>query len=130
MGRLAGRPVFGVMGRSAGRSILSILMAFGLLCGPALNPGLAQDTAGTVPETEGACLDAGGRWERGGLGGQLLCFLPTPDAGQACSAADDCSGFCLVESGTETGTCSAETPMFGCFSYVDLDGAEVTLCID
>jgi len=105
-----------------GRRILSTLMALVVLTGAAW----AQGTEAPVPETEGACLDAGGRWERGGLGGRLLCFLPTPDAGKACTTADDCTGFCLAE----TGSCSAETPMFGCFTIVDLDGAEPTLCID
>ena len=59
-----------------------------------------------------------------------VAFSARKDAGKACQAAEDCSGFCLVETGAETGTCSPETPMFGCFAYVDLDGAEVTLCID
>lgn len=113
------------MNRAVFATVLALIVALGATSGPVL----AQD-AGAPPETESACAVAGGRWERGGLGGQYTCFLPTPDAGKACRAAEDCSGFCLLESGAETGTCSAETPMFGCFAYVDLDGAEVTLCID
>ncbi|MCB1338703.1 MAG: hypothetical protein KDK10_15035 [Maritimibacter sp.] len=82
--------------------------------------------AETVPETEPACAAAGGRWERAGLARQTLCILPTADAGQACETAADCSGFCLAE----TGTCSAEAPIFGCFDVKDLDGATLTLCVD
>lgn len=115
-------------GRGMGRAVFSTVLALVMWTGAAIGPVSAQDAG--APETETACSDAGGRWDRGGLGGQFTCFLPTPDAGKACTAAEDCSGFCLVESGAGTGSCSAETPMFGCFAYVDLDGAEVTLCID
>lgn len=80
----------------------------------------------TPPETEAACLDAGGRWALGGLSGRPLCFLPTPDAGQACTTGADCTGFCLAE----TRTCTEVTPYFGCFGMIDLDGYEATLCVD
>lgn len=98
----------------------------GLGSGLAPGPAAGQTLEGVVPETEAACVDAGGRWERGGLAGRLLCVLPTPDAGKACTTAEDCTGFCLAQ----TGTCSTESPMFGCFAIVDLDGAAVTICID
>lgn len=112
------------------RAVFTTVVSLFIAAGAASGPVLAQEVGGPPPETEGACGEAGGRWDRGGLGGQYTCFVPTPDAGKACQAAEDCSGFCLVETGAETGTCSPETPMFGCFAYVDLDGAEVTLCID
>lgn len=79
-----------------------------------------------VPVDEVACVAAGGRWSPGGLSPRPVCFLPTPDAGQACSAAGDCSGFCLAESRS----CSPEQPRFGCFAILDEHGAEVTLCVD
>lgn len=104
------------------RMTLTILLAGLVFTGPARAQALDE----AVPETETGCLEAGGRWDRGGLAGQFLCFLPSPDAGKACTTAEDCSGFCLVE----TGTCSPETPLFGCFAIRELDGAEVTLCID
>lgn len=104
------------------KMIPMILLAGLVLTGPALG----QETQAPVPETDASCRDAGGRWERGGLAGRFLCFLPTPDAGRACTTAQDCSGFCLAE----TGTCSTESPMFGCIAIFDLDGAEVTICID
>lgn len=104
------------------RKIVTMMLA----CVALLGPARAQTADDAVPETEAACVEAGGRWERGGVTGQLLCFLPTPDAGKACTTAEECSGFCLAE----TMTCSAETPMFGCFAIIDLDGAEVTICID
>lgn len=105
---------------------LAIPLACISLMGPLIGPVQAQTADAAAPESEAACGDAGGRWQRGGLAGQYLCVLPTPDAGAACTAAEDCSGFCLAE----TKTCSIETPMFGCFAIVDLDGAEVTICID
>ena len=94
------------------------------LAGPVL--AQAGPVEAEVPETEAACLDAGGRWAVGGLQQRPLCFMPTADAGKACTAAEDCTGFCLAE----TRTCSSEMPMFGCFALLYLDGAEVTICID
>lgn len=88
---------------------------------------VAQDVAqDEAPMTEAACLEASGRWERAGLAWQPQCILPTPDAGEACETAADCTGYCLAD----TRTCSAETPLFGCIPMLDLDGAAVTLCID
>jgi hypothetical protein len=55
-----------------------------------------------------------------------LCFLPNPDAGKSCARASDCTGTCLAESRT----CAPEQPIFGCYSFLDDDGAEVTLCAD
>ncbi len=89
----------------------------------------SPDTASpatTPPRTEAACLAAGGRWGTGGIRHRALCFLPTPDAGKACTKATDCHGFCLAE----TGTCSAETPRFGCFARLDASGARRMLCVD
>ncbi len=79
-----------------------------------------------APKTEAACREAGGRWAAGGMRHRHLCFLPTPDAGKSCTAAGDCTGVCLAE----TGTCSAETPRFGCFAIFASDGARRTICVD
>ena len=104
--------------------VKTLMLALAMVAGP-LSAQSGLDAI-DPPETEPACVEAGGRWATGGIAQQPLCFLPTPDAGAACTRADDCTGFCLAE----TGTCSPETPRFGCFALLDLDGAEVTICID
>jgi len=104
-------------GAEMARVFLAVMLAWLAL------PAAGQDV---IPGTEADCIDAGGRWDRGGLARQFLCFLPTPDAGEACETADDCTGYCLAE----TLTCSTETPMFDCFAVRDLDAAVVTLCVD
>ncbi|GGD43104.1 hypothetical protein [Sinisalibacter lacisalsi] len=83
-------------------------------------------TGGMAPQSDAACLAAGGRWGPGGLFPEPLCFLPNPDAGKSCARASDCIGTCLAESRT----CAPEQPIFGCYSFLDDDGAEVTLCAD
>lgn len=83
-------------------------------------------TGGMVPQSEAACLAAGGRWGPGGLFPEPLCFLPNPDAGKSCSRASDCVGTCLAESRT----CAPEQPIFGCYAFLDENGAEVTICAD
>jgi len=80
----------------------------------------------TRPQTQAACLEAGGRWAPGGLWPEPLCFLPNPDAGKGCSKASDCAGACLSESRT----CSPESPRFGCYGYLDEAGDEVVICVD
>ena len=72
------------------------------------------------------CVARGGKVATGGMLGSEQCFRPTPDAGKACKKASDCSGACLGE----TMTCSAVTPMFGCFEVVMEDGQKAGLCVD
>ncbi len=79
-----------------------------------------------VPQSRAACLAAGGRWARGGLNPDPLCFLPNPDAGTSCTKATDCVGTCLSDSRT----CAPEQPIFGCYGFLDDDGAEVMICAD
>ena len=71
------------------------------------------------------CEAQGGRFLPGALSG-LVCFLETEDAGKSCSSYFDCQGQCMAE----TRTCSAVTPMFGCFSMLDEDGKVTEICID
>ena len=71
------------------------------------------------------CEAQGGQFLPGGLSG-LVCFLKTEDAGKSCSSYWDCQGQCMAE----TRTCSAVSPMFGCFSMLDEDGEAVEICID
>jgi hypothetical protein len=90
-------------------------------------------TAGVLsacqPETEGTAAGSapdcpGGQVVRGFAG--PVCVKPTPDAGMSCSKATDCSGVCLADSRT----CSAQTPMLGCFDFLDEAGQKLGLCVD
>ena len=72
------------------------------------------------------CGNQGGTVGRGGMLGSEICFMPTPDAGKVCVTALDCSGRCMAD----TRTCSAVTPQFGCFEFLDDAGQKVGLCVD
>lgn len=72
------------------------------------------------------CLMQGGTVGRGGLLPDEVCFRPQPDAGKACARPSDCAGMCLAD----TRTCSAVTPMFGCFEFLDETGKTVEICSD
>ena len=95
-------------------------------CTPEAPADTPPDPAPARPQTSASCLAAGGTWDRGGLSGRYLCLLPEPDAGQSCRTAQDCSGFCMAE----TRTCSAVSPQFGCFEFLDDTGQRIGLCID
>lgn len=106
-------------------SIAALLLLAGCMAEAGDEASSTSVTTGP-PETEAACLSAGGRWGPGGLWPEPLCFLPNPDAGKSCSSADDCVGTCLAE----TRTCAPERPLFGCYAFLDEDGAEVMICVD
>lgn len=71
------------------------------------------------------CLEAGGRWGRGGLMGLSHCFPNYSDGGKACNSASDCQGMCMAD----TRTCAA-TFSFGCLSYLNDAGVAEEICID
>ncbi|EEW26097.1 hypothetical protein [Rhodobacter ferrooxidans] len=54
------------------------------------------------------------------------CVRLLPDAGKACTSNDQCEGSCMADSRT----CSASTPMFGCFSTLENGVATPMLCVD
>lgn len=101
------------------------VLALALLAG-CMSGGAGSGRAVVSPDTRAGCEQRGGHWGRGGLQGREMCFMPTSDAGKSCVKSSDCSGFCLAESGS----CSAERPLFGCFAYLDDEGREGTLCAD
>jgi hypothetical protein len=48
------------------------------------------------PNTETACIAAGGEWIRvGGFDPKDICDMPAPDAGMPCSDFSECAGYCL-----------------------------------
>ncbi len=83
-------------------------------------------------EARAECEAKGGRVGQGGLLPDDVCFTPMPDAGKACSTQADCKGVCLADMvGDATGgTCSKESPMFGCFDFFDEQGQRVGICAD
>ena len=76
------------------------------------------------------CEAEGGRFERGGITGALMCFQATPDAGAACTKTTDCTGLCLARPDGAGGSCSSEKPLFGCHDMFDENGERATICID
>lgn len=78
------------------------------------------------PAEEAACEARGGYVGWAGFSGVEFCAEPTPDAGQMCRAASDCSGYCEAESRT----CSTHFNQFGCYSYLDDTGQVVSICVD
>ncbi len=81
--------------------------------------------AAQMRQEKAECEAKGGSYERAGMFGHA-CILQTKDAGKSCNRESDCEGICLAK----TRTCSAITPMFGCFSMLDDAGKTVELCID
>ena len=72
------------------------------------------------------CEAAGGMVMIAGLSGNEFCAARNPDAGQSCRRATDCRGYC--EAGTLT--CSTYQSPFGCYSFLDAEGQEVSICVD
>lgn len=73
-----------------------------------------------------ACEARGGYVAVAGFSGEEFCAEPTPDAGQMCRVAQDCTGYCAAESRT----CSSHFNAFGCFSYLDATGQIASICVD
>lgn len=68
------------------------------------------------------CQDSGGQMLR--LGARLVCQRPTPDAGQSCRQASDCTGGCLARAQV----CAPVTPLFGCQDLLTAPGRVERLC--
>jgi len=102
-----------------------------LLCGLLVLSACQQDpdmmgmTRSQIRAEEKQCLADGGRYERAGMVGKA-CFYDTNDAGKSCKTGKDCEGICFGDSHT----CSAISPLFGCYSSVEDNGEVVEICID
>ncbi|MFN4130262.1 MAG: hypothetical protein ACK4GC_10685 [Paracoccaceae bacterium] len=88
----------------------------------------AEPVAPVVVKTAAhlACEKRGGRWSVAGGGTAAFCQTPTKDAGKSCKASTDCTGYCLVKSGT----CAPVTPMLGCHDILNEQGRMLTQCIN
>ncbi|WP_205518515.1 hypothetical protein [Pseudotabrizicola algicola] len=91
-------------------------------------PEAAEPVAPPVVKTAAhlACERRGGRWSVAGGGKAAFCQTPTKDAGKSCRASTDCTGYCLVKSGT----CAPVTPMLGCHDILNEQGRMLTQCIN
>ncbi|GGL64781.1 hypothetical protein [Wenxinia marina] len=85
-----------------------------------------DDRPSLGPAEEAACEARGGRVSIAGLLGGEFCAERTPDAGQACSRASDCSAWCE----SETRTCATHADPFGCRSYLTDEGEVEAICVD
>lgn len=103
-----------------------ILMALGLIALAGCQPPETTPQPIHIPTDKSACVAQGGTYERGGLSRHYTCIMPTPDGGKSCSTSTQCSGTCLAQ----TRSCSKVTPMFGCYSFLDNSGKEVSICVD
>lgn len=71
------------------------------------------------------CLEAGGRWGRGGILALQQCFPNYSDGGKSCNRDSDCQGMCMAD----TRSCS-QTFSYGCLSYLNDEGKVEEICID
>ncbi|MCA2010496.1 hypothetical protein LCM17_03285 [Cereibacter sphaeroides] len=72
------------------------------------------------------CEAAGGMVMTAGLSGHEFCAARNSDAGQSCSRATDCDGYCEAE----TRQCSTYQSPFGCYAFLNADGERIDICVD
>jgi len=101
--------------------------------GPVTDPMSAAYASGSgeprlSPEAASACTAAGGIVRVAGMYQGEVCVPAASDAGEACTAATDCDGWCMAE----TGTCSALVERPGCMQeLLDADGVrQIAECAD
>jgi len=90
-----------------------------------------SDDASPSPERLDAaarsqCEAAGGMVMIAGLSGAEFCATRSPQAGQRCERASDCSSRCNAD----TRTCETYNSAFGCHSFLNQDGERVDICVD
>lgn len=80
----------------------------------------------TVSREAKDCAAQNGRYYRAGIFQTLSCFLEMPDAGQPCSSALDCEGYCNYPSRT----CSDSNIQLGGFEFLDENGDVQSTFVD
>ena len=105
----------------------SLILVCGLLALSACqeDPAMGGKTRSEIRAEQKQCDADGGRYEPAGMFGKA-CIFDTNDAGKSCKTGKDCEGVCFGD----THTCSAASPVFGCFSMVEDSGEVVEICID
>ncbi len=106
----------------------TLVAAFGAIF--ALAACQTDDFPGAPPPAQkaaqkAACTAKGGTYDRAGMYG-YTCYMPMPDAGKSCHKSGDCAGICYAD----THQCSAVSPQFGCYGYLDEKGQKVEICVD
>lgn len=80
-------------------------------------------------KTQEECETLGAHWTATGAIARV-CEFSSPDAGNVCTKADDCTRGCRIKDAKDkTGTCS-EYSLGGCYWYLDDDGNAQGICID
>jgi hypothetical protein len=106
-------------------------------CGDPLVAARFGDCVGS--DNEADCVRAGGTWDRYPFGRREGCFCPTGQDGCPCSSSRDCLSFCMAEvpgdfsacADVAMGTCSAITPVAGCFCTPSFStNGFIALCVD
>ncbi len=100
-------------------------------------PDLPPPAMSAAPETEAACVAAGGDWALRGRMQSPQCIMTYADAGRVCSDDADCEGACIVEAAPfpeagqpAAGLCQKENRQYGCYARV-VDGlATPGICVD
>ncbi len=120
--------------------LLSAMAAIGLLAACVPEEGTVTESAASAtaepgsdlarlsPDVASACTAAGGIVRVAGMYQGEVCIPAASDAGQACSAATDCDGWCMAD----TGTCSAYVERPGCLqALLDANGErQLAECAD
>ncbi|OGZ08136.1 MAG: hypothetical protein A3C93_00860 [Candidatus Lloydbacteria bacterium RIFCSPHIGHO2_02_FULL_54_17] len=91
----------------------------------------AKADLSSPPETETACLKAGGIWAQTSFDPKKYCNLPTGDSGTVCTDRSQCQGACVGEhsSGDTSGKCS-ERRWVNCVNQIVNGRSQGLLCAD
>ncbi len=105
----------------------SLILFVGLLAlsGCQEDPDMMGKTRAEIRAEQKECDANGGSYQRAGMFGKA-CIMDTGDGGKSCKTNKDCAGVCFAD----TRTCSAKSPIFGCFGMVEDNGEVVEICID
>jgi len=84
-----------------------------------------------------ACHSQSGRFVQQGRRGCYQCVLSYSDAGKACKDSADCEGQCKSASGfaqpnakNQTGQCTSDSSLFGCYQIIKKGVAQPAICVD
>jgi hypothetical protein len=114
--RQRGRPLNSVVRHHMGQLRPAIIITI-IVSACASQPHVAKRPV--IPESEQACLAAGGNWANIGLPGMpKRCDLKAGDANRSCTDSSQCEGMCLAPESvppgaSATGHCSPYVRNFG-----------------
>jgi hypothetical protein len=91
------------------------------------------DAAGTcvnIDQAKTNCDAAGGLWEKFGRLQMEQCNLPTEEGKKQCTASSECEIRCILDEESGIGYCQDYRIKFGCFTILESEGVNQTICID